>query len=245
MINNIQRIGKFTSSEIAALMSVDKTGKSFGAPAKTYIAETNMERRLGRSLNSEITAKPTSWGRLLEDHVFPLLGKQYRALGTITMNHPTIDFWSGSPDAIKNDEGKTVVDIKSPYTLKSFCTLADCKTIQEVRDNHKEGEKYYFQLVSNAIITGAKYAELIIFCPYQSELQAIRELANNTSGNPNSFAWVHFGADDDLPYLVDGGYYKNLNIIRFEVPQADKDLLTARVLAAGSMLETVEKLQAA
>ena len=245
MINNSNRIGRFTSSEIVALLSeptaaAKKIGEVCGAPAKTYISETNMERRLGRSLNSEISSRPTSWGKLLEDYVFPLLGQDYRAMGMITMNHPTIDFWSGSPDAIKNDDGKTVVDIKCPYTLKSFCTLADCKTIEDVRENHKEGEKYYWQLVSNAIITGSKYAELIVFCPYESELMSIRQMCEGNT----KYYWLMGSDNDELPFINDGGYYKNVNVIRFEVPQSDKDLLTNRVLAAGSLLEKTEPVVA-
>lgn len=242
MINNNLRIGNFTSSEIAALMTVAKDGKSFGAPAKTYIEEKNMERRLGRSLNTETSAKPTSWGRLLEDHVFPLLGKPYRAMGTISMKHPDIDFWAGSPDAVKPGEaGKTVVDIKCPYTLKSFCTLADCRTIEEVRENHKEGDKYFYQLVSNAIITGSRFAELVIFCPYQSELNEIRKMCE---GDPKYY-WLFGSQDEDLPYLPNGGFYKNLNIISFEVSAEDKKELTDRVLAAGALLEKIEQLKAA
>lgn len=258
MINNINRIGKYTSSEIVALLSCGvrdmtadelaarpKKGKgsktttiedknSFGDAAMTYISETNMERRLLRSLNSEVSAKPTSWGSLLEDHVFPILGDKYRPLGMITMNHPTIDFWSGSPDALKQEmEGKTLVEIKCPYTLKSFCTLADCRTIQEVRENHKDGEKFYWQCVSNGIITGSKFAELVIFCPYKSELDQIRKMCE---GDPKYY-WLMGSQDDDLPFLPDGGFYRNLNIIRFEIPQEDKDLLTSRVLAAGKLLE--------
>lgn len=234
----ISRVGNFTSSEIVALTTTGKDGKSFGAPAKTYIAECNMERRLGRSITDEVKARATSWGSLLEQRVNGILGLEYRLCSAETIGHPHFPFWKGSPDAEKFDEGKTVIDIKCPLTLKSFCTLVDCKTIDEVRENHKEGEKYYFQLVSNAILTGAKYAELIVYVPYQDELEEIRELARNSDeGIQSKFAWVNFASDDELPFLIRGGYYKNLNIIRFEVPQADKNLLTERVALAGKQLE--------
>jgi hypothetical protein len=52
----------------------------------------------------------------------------------------------------------------------------------------------------------------------------------------NKFKWVDYASDDELPYLIDGGYYKNLNIIRFEIPEADKKLLTGCVLKGGEML---------
>lgn len=236
---SISRVGNPTSSEIVALTTSDKTGKEFGKPALTYIEECNMERRLGRSISDEVTARATSWGNLVEKRVFDLLGLEYKLCSDETIGHPTIPFWFGSPDAEKEKtEGKTVADIKCPLTLKSFCQLVDCKNIEEVRENHKDGEKFYWQLISNAILTNSKFAELIVYCPYKSELNAIRELAQNID-DPRQyrFFWVANASDEELPFLIEGGHYKNLNIIRFEVPEKDKIFLTERVEKAGRRLE--------
>lgn len=244
MIENIARIGNFTSSEIVALVSTAKDGKSFGKPALTYIDECNMERRLGRSLDSEQSAKPLTWGKVLEKRVFELLGTQYKESTQETLLHPLYDCWAGSPDGLKFDEGQTVYDIKSPITLKSFCQLVDplyngltgVDAMNTIRENHKDGEKYYWQLVSNAIITKSKFAELIVYVPYKSELEEIRDFVNNYNGDANKVAWIHFSADNELPYLHDGGHYKNLNIIRFEIQQSDIILLTEKVIKAGELL---------
>lgn len=234
---NELRIGRFTSSQIAALLSVGKDKVSFGKPALTYIAEKNMERRLGRSLSIESNAHALTWGKLVERRVFDLLGTEYQLTSQDTLPHPEYDFWSGSPDLIKHDEGQTVVDIKCPITLKSFCQFSDCKTIEEVRENHPSGEDYFWQLVSNGIITGSKYAELIVYCPYQSELSDIRDMASNYDGDQNKVAWINWANDEDLPYLPDGGYYKNLHIIRFEIQEVNKALLTEKVIAASKLLK--------
>jgi hypothetical protein len=122
MIRNESRIGNFTSSEIAALTTLAKDGKSFGKPALTYIEEKNMERRLGRSLDEEKSARALTWGKLLETRVFDLLGLEYVPLWKDTIVHPAIPFWAGSPDAEKPD---TICDTKCPMTLKSFCQLVD------------------------------------------------------------------------------------------------------------------------
>lgn len=236
---NKARIGNFTSSEIFALTTKGKIEGSFGKPALTYIDECNMERRLGRSLNDESNARPLIWGKFLESRAFELLGLEYILSSDETIVHPEISFWSGSKDGEKLDEGKTVIDIKCPITLKSFCQIVDCKTIEEVRENHRDGEKYYWQLVSNAILTKSKYAELIVYLPYRSELNAIREMASNFDGDQNKIAWIGFAEDNELPYLIDGGHYKNLNIIRFEVPESDKKFLTERVIKAGDFLQTI------
>lgn len=239
MINNIARIGNFTSSEIGALMKKAKDGKSFGAPALTYIEETNMERRLGRSISDEVSARPLLWGKLLEGRAFDLLGLEYTLTSKATIIHPDIPFWSGSPDGGK-DKPKTVTDIKCPITLKSFCQFVDAAQrggIEQVREDHKDGEKYYWQLVSNAILTDSPYAELIIYMPFQSELSDIRMLPHGLPGTEMSkYYFVANAGPDELPFILDDGHYKNINIIPFEVPQVDKDALTDAVRMAGKML---------
>lgn len=245
MINNLARIGNFTSSEIGALTKEGKKAGTFGAPALTYIAETNMERRLKRSLTDETNARPVTWGKLLEGFVNDMLGLEYRLCNSETVIHPEIPYWSGSPDCEKDD---TIGDVKCPITLKSFCQLVDplyngltgMEAMNEIRENHKDGDKYYWQIVSGAILRNKKFGELIVYMPYQSELPAIKMLAQNVSGELlNKHYWIMMAGDDELPYLLDGGYYKNLNIIRFEIPEADKKHLTSCVLKAGALLDAI------
>lgn len=240
------RNGAMTSSEIVALMSDGREKGSFGKPFYTYVEEINMERRLNRALVNESDARPTSWGNLAEKHVFSLLGLEYRLCSEETIAHPTIPGWVGSPDGIKEDAGRTVMDIKSPITLKSFCQLVDplysgktgMDAMKAIRDNHKDGDKFYFQLVSNAILTKSKWAELIIFAPYKSELGAIREMASQIDdpAEQRKYYWIAQADDEYLPWLEDGGFYKNLNVIRWEVPDSEKWLLIERVKKAGEKL---------
>ncbi len=240
MINNKPRIGNFTSSEIVALTKKAKDGKSFGVPALTYIEETNMERLLGRSLTTEADARALSWGKLLEPRVFDLLGIEYSLSSTETIVHPTIPFWAGSPDGNKP---RTTADFKAPLTLKSFCQLVQplydgltgMDAMYRVREDHKDGEKFYWQIVSNAIMRGDGFGELIPYMPYHSELDIIRTMARQHE-QAGKYKWVDWASDDELPYLIDGGYYKNLNIIRFEIPESDKKFLTDCVERAGKML---------
>ncbi len=231
------RNGRFTSSGISALMSSGKAKGTFGKPFYTYVEEKYFETKLLRRLDNESNAKPTSWGKLVERHAFDQLGTEYNLVSQETIVHPSIELWAGSPDLEKYDEGKTVCDIKCPMTLKSFCTFYECETIEEVRDKHKDGEDYYWQLVSNSILLNTKYAELIIYVPYYYELVQIRELANNYDGDQNKVAWINWAGDDDLPYIPEESEYKNLKVIRFEVPESDKKALTERVNAAISEIQ--------
>lgn len=248
---NEPRIGNFTSSEIHNLMANGRKKGEMGKPALTYIEEKNMERRLGRSLDNEINARSLTWGQLIEKRVFELLGTEYQLVSQETMTHKLFNFWAGSPDANKYDEGKTVVDIKSPLTLKSFCKLVNplydglsgIEAINLVRENHPQGEDYYWQLVSNSILTESKFAELIIYVPYLSELQAIRTFASEYDIESSyRYYWVTNAQDEELPYLLDDGFYKNINVIRFEVPESDKQELTNRVIQASGMLKRDIKL---
>lgn len=261
MINNTNRVGNFTSSKIVALLSKGsremtedelaahkklnpksrkKNIESWpGKAALTYIEEKRMERRLGRSLTTEINARATSWGSLVENRVFELLGIDYELTSKETIVHPGFHVWAGSPDANKNN---TVPDFKCPLTLKSFCQLVDpiyqgltgMAAMNAVREVHEDGETYYWQIVSNACIKGYQFGELIVYVPYLDELLEIKEMARQDKSG--KYKWIEYAEFDELPYLIRDGYYKNLNVVRFEISQQDKELLTMRVQQAGKLL---------
>lgn len=261
MINNKLRVGNFTSSEIVSLTTDgsrpmtpeekkefqdnggDKRKKNtwdFGVTFYSYIEEKNMERRLERSLTTESNARPLAWGNLVEYFVFSQLGLDYKPCSKSTIQHPEISYWAGSPDAEKFENQKVAVDIKCPITLKSFCQLVDSFKdggIDLVRKNHKDGEKYYWQIVSNAVLLGTNKGELIVYCPYTDELEEIREFANNYDGpNIHRYFFITVASDDELPNIKKGGYYENINKLAFDIPQEDIDLLTKRVKEAGKLL---------
>lgn len=234
------RNGNFTSSEIFNLLSADKKGVvGNGKPALTYIAEKNMERRVKLPLENESNAKPLSWGKLLESRINNLLPTDYIIYNDITFVHPEYSFWVGSPDLEKFD---TSCDTKCPITRKSFCQLVDplyegldgIEAMNKIIENHKDGFKYFYQIVSNAIIRGKEYGELIVYMPYKSELEAIKNLAD---GNRNYY-WIWAADNEELPYLEDNGYYKNINIIRFKIPEIEKEKLTKAVINASKFLHT-------
>ena len=274
MLSNT-RNGNFTSSEIINLLSTTsrpmtedelkshlelypKSKKKNieawpGKAAITYINQCNMERRLGRSLDGELDAKPTSWGRFVEPLLFQLLDGDYTYNSSDTLTHPEYEFWKGTPDGFKIHETKTVVDAKCPFTLESFCKLVGplyngfegMGAMNALREGytdktglfqapHADAEKYYWQIVSNACIDDCTHGELIVYCPYESELSVIQKVAVE-SGNPSAY-FIANGSQKSLPYLKDDGFYKNINIISFEINPNDKDLLTETVKKAAAYL---------
>ena len=221
------RSGRFTSSSMHPLMKSDRSGNGFGAPALTYIEEKAYERRLGRSLSTEVNARPTLWGKCLEPMAFSRLPIEYELTSDKTLQHPLYPFWVGSPDGVSDS---AVFDIKCPYTLKSFCKLVDPQT--DLKDYAPE---YYWQLVSNAILTMKSEAELIVFCPFKKDLDEIRLRALDN----DDFRFIQYLDDREMPYLIEGGYYRDLNFICFTVPKADIDALTERVEMAEVLLNSI------
>lgn len=232
MINNVNRVGRFTSSEIWKLTKKDRTGKGFGSPALTYIQEKKYERKLSRSLSTEVDAKPLMWGKLNEAKAFELLGIEYQLVSDKTITHKDYpNYWSGSPDAVKDG---VVIDLKCPYTLKSFCQLYEADTKELLINETQNGEAYYWQLVSNAILTGVDKAELIIYCPYEEELETIKQEADLYG-----YKWIANADNEQLPYLICNiilNDYANLKVIKLDIPQDDKDFLTNCVVKAIELL---------
>ena len=140
-----------------------------------------------------------------------------------------VERWSGMPDCVADD---IVVDIKCPFTLKSFCKLAECESAEDLKAQNgaKEyGYKYYWQIVSNAILTYANKGELVLFVPDSKQLKEIQE---NTS-----VKWISMANPSELPYFDDSKYYNNVTRIKFDIPQEDKDFLIKCVRNAVERLE--------
>lgn len=233
MLDNSKRFGKLTSSNNGILLKKGR-GAGLSAPALEYISKVKKEIAFGRSLNTTRSAKPLNWGSLCEVRVFQKLGTSYVDWHNDTIQHPSIECWAGTPDAFKNRDGGVCVEIKCPFTLESFYDLVQSFEdggIEEVRAKHSEGDKYYWQCVSNAILLGVRKAELIVYCPYKSELSDIKLEAESYP-----FAWISFAQDEDLPYLLDDGKFKNLNIMPFDIPESDVELLTSTILHAQELL---------
>lgn len=225
-MNNKERNGNFTSSQAHKLTGAPK-------PFATYVAEKNLERKLNSSIESEAYSQPMAWGNFLEQRVHDMLGTEYELCSDTTDVHPTINYWAGSKDFIVR--GKKISELKC-YQLKNFALYTDALLTKDTELLKNEFEKEYWQAVSNAIISEVPVAELISYCPYESELPDIREMAIDYN-EPDAWKYRFIYENTILPCLKDGGYYKNLNIFEFEVPQKDIDFLTARVLEAGKLLK--------
>jgi hypothetical protein len=111
--------------------------------------------------------------------------------------------------------------------LKSFVELVD---IQDIDTFKYERPEYYWQLVSNAILLDKQFAELIVYCPYEDDLGLIKHEAQNVDAQDlYKYYWLASATNEEIPYILPGGEFKDLNIFKFEVPTEDKELLTETI----------------
>lgn len=224
-----KRTGTFSSSQIGNLMSKGRGNFSIentGAPFQTYIREKLFEKRLGRQLTNEHSAKPTTWGTLVEEQAFNKMDLKYSLVSKERFFKEGLEeYWSGMPDILTEE---LVGDIKSPYTMKSFCELIE--SMKDVEVFKKTHSLYYWQLVSNAILCNRDEAMLIVYCPYKDDLEEVRDLARSKGEDLDSrFAFINWASDEELPHIIKGNFYNDLNTMTFKVSEEDKKLLTSRV----------------
>lgn len=252
MVEVRERIGRFTSSQIWKLTTTDKSGKSFGAPALTYIEEKRAERSLGRSIDLGKGSSSTVWGELMEYYCHKYeLGLEYTLCSKTTLVHPKYKFWSGSPDFTKTN---TTGDIKC-YEPKRFYTFSmNLMKLEEglisLEDFKKEEKEIYWQVVSNCILTGNSKGEFIVYTPTEKQLLQIIEdweVENYLHGLDKTlsehlgldFQYVHYLLNKpmyELPFIPEKIEFPNCTKVEIEIPMNDIIYLTKCVLDAEKLL---------
>lgn len=251
-MNNIERQGHFTSSQIYKLIPFGKVlmteeeliefrknnPKSrvkmkeggFSQLGLTYIREKKLEIRMGRCLDIGGYSQATAWGNFMEFVIFSLLGLEYKMQSKDTFLHPNKElgkYWSGSVDLLVPNV--KVAEIKC-YQPKNFGFYADCLMQKDVDLFRKEFPAEYWQIVSNSIIHNVDRGEAILYMPYESEMDDIKEMARDYEAEDSwKYRFIAEKDNKDLPCLPDGGYYENIVKFEFEIPKKDKVFLTSRV----------------
>lgn len=222
------RIATFSSSQVYRLMGSAKKTGDLSAPALKYIKQVRYEIGLGRSISNDFDAKETSWGNLCEKIAFRRLPLSYQYVADQgRLFHQSIKHFSGVPDFLKDTD--TVADSKCPFSLEKFCDKI--AALEKGYDAFKEEfPADFYQLISNTVLLrdngmDVKFMEAINFVPYESELDRIRELAEGD----DSLRWMQWTTNAGLPWLPDGGKYKNLNIHRFEINEKDVEEFTDKI----------------
>ncbi len=236
------RYGNFSSSNIWKLCTSNKQGEPFGTEGLKYIKQCQHERALGRSINNETSARQLSYGKIAERVAFDLLPSDYKHVGDEKRYvHPDLPYWVGIPDLYK-PQGSCNAEVKSPFNLEKFCDKIysiSCGWEQFKKDFKEDA----WQLVSNNILLNANgikcdTCEAINFVPYLEDMSMISNKLQELGLEDNhEYRWMKYADFEEMPYLIKGMRYKNLNVTSFVIPQADKDFLTQRVKLAGEYLK--------
>lgn len=239
-MNNEYRRGHFTSSNAYKLLTQNRKKDGFGSPALTYIKEKQLEIRMNTCLDGGAYTQALAWGNFIETRVYNVLGLNYKIASKDTVLHPKYGgFWSGSVDLYTVDEkgNKTSVAEIKCYQKKNFALYSDCLLQKDIELFKKDFPKEYWQIVSNAIIHNVGIGEAIVYMPYVSEAKEIREMVDGFEGAELwQYRFIQEREIEDLPFLPDGGYYKNMCRFSFIVPEEDMDYLTKRMIEANKLL---------
>ena len=249
-MNNKNRLGRVTSSNAYKLIKKGTGNKLFSAPGLSYIEEKQIERRIGSCLDANgAYSQPMAWGNFMELVIYSLLGIEYTISSKETFLHKKhTKIWSGSPDLLIPNQ--LIAEIKC-YQKKKFAQYTDALTLKITDDFSIEDKiqnlkskfpQEYWQMVSNACIQNVKTVEAITYMPYVSEYESIKEIAENMDGAEQwKYRFIVEKPIEQLPFLQDGGHYKNINVFRFDVPINDIELLENRIIEAGKLILNTKK----
>ena len=206
------RTALFSASQVYRLA---KDGRKKGEPGATfysYIREKVYELLIDDDLGSDEKAKYPEWGNEMEGFVAKTIMKDRKWHNKPEDRLFDLDLHlTGELDFSK---GAAVIELKSPFTKKSYLDLFFTLKAGTLKDTHPE---YYWQLVAQKFLFGAKYANLLIFMPHESQKKDVLEhldggyfhgwgfdkLPHFKNDIPNCYLEDVFISGDDLTHLVE------------------------------------------
>lgn len=248
MIEKVERMGRFTSSNIWKLTTSDRSGKYFGAPAKTYIEEKKAELSLGRSIDLGADSDALRWGRVMEYYAHKFhLDLSYTLCSKETVIHKKYNFWSGSPDAFTSQKACEIkcFEPKKYYLLASALIKLKNKEIS-IEDFKNDFKEIYWQVVSNSILLNKPICEIIAYMPTYSQLLEIREgwevdnyisslgvtLSEHVGVDFQKFHYQINRSDFNLPFIPEHSDFPNFVKFEFQPCADDIIFLTNRAIKA-------------
>ena len=128
------------------MMTNDRSGKSMGETAKSYVKDWVREQIYGHP--KDIKSKYINKGRLLEDEAIRFYVESTGSVFLLKNDERfENDFFTGEPDVI---DGDTIYDFKNSWDAYTFPLFDD-----------QPDKGYYAQLQGYMALTGAKHAKLV------------------------------------------------------------------------------------
>jgi len=132
---------------------------------------------------------------------------------------------------------KNIVEMKKGI-FAALVEDTDNKIMQIIRNTASDGDKYYWQILSNACIEDTPYGELIAYCPYFENLQTIIDYNINLKIPYNP---IIYKKPEEMPHILKESGLLELNIIRFKVSEKDKQFLSMRARMATEIIAMSSK----
>lgn len=181
----VARLGNFTASNIADLMSKGRSKESvWGDTAISLMAEKAAERKLNMTLLSDeekynefADLQCRENGAMRHGKHYEHIARDYYEIDNgvsvqecgllMSKECPTL---AASPDGVICNARGTIVgaiEIKCPASIKTFqrylWNIVDASTLKE------ENKTYYWQVMTVMAVTGARYCDFIVYCPWMFE----------------------------------------------------------------------------
>ena len=159
----LQRKGKITSSEVAAIIGKGKSS-SFTQTGLSYLDEkvdealTSDDEFIFFNNNYNFSNKAMDWGTMYEPFARDYYSEKYdievAECGFVEYS----ELSGGSPDGSTYDNG--VIEIKCPFNGANHIQFLKITTAEELKALNP---KYYWQCVMNTLITGSDYCDFISY----------------------------------------------------------------------------------
>ena len=160
----LDRLGKFTASEIWKLMEKGKSGY-FGKGALTYIRQKAAEILTLEQVNGgRINSQALEWGNAHEYEAVKELESKGNKVEYYGGGNPKFfeftPFTGGSPDGII--DGCAVLEIKCPFNSAEHIQHLMLDTVEDLKDYAPE---YYWQITANMVFTGLESSLFVSYDP--------------------------------------------------------------------------------
>lgn len=150
------RLGRVTASRVADIMAKTKTGVS--ASRQNYLIELALQRVTG-TIEPTYTNDAMAWGTATEPQARVAYEvKTGNFVDQIAfVNHPTIEWFGASPDALIGNDG--LIEIKCPNSATHWATIKD----------GKPPTKYIIQMQTQMAVTNRQWCDFVSFDPRMPE----------------------------------------------------------------------------
>lgn len=149
----MQRVGKFTASNVSKLMTYEDKLQDLPKGAKTYAEEVALEILTNGKSRNEFTSEAMERGNEKELEAVArftqITGIECQNLGENQEFVEWSDYFGGTPDGLFEENG--LIEVKCPNSKTHFFYIKNLKSAEDLKKHKPE---YYWQIQGNFLATG-------------------------------------------------------------------------------------------